>query len=323
MRIILPKIILLGIALACSQANGQDRIDPVWMEKLKVEGKASYEKYMSTFDNIDEVSEVHCEYFESPSQTVGTPIRKRVDSWRRVRLGKNSLIQRRIADEGRNIREKIECENTVYRFTLSKSPENEKLTLTGYELVDKTELPTLSGGVYDHAVDGLQQVFDAIAGRESYKLLAVHMDPEKGLLHIKSTFRIDDDTVKQEVWVDPQHDWRVVESIVETRSGRFTTQVQYGNSTMNGLVMPSGFTNVSTYKVSGVNAMKITGKVESVGPCEMSEEDFRLSAFGFEEPVDAAPFPADSTPIYVWLLVTAAVLAPLTGLFYYLRSRRS
>jgi hypothetical protein len=204
---------------------------------------------------------------------------------------------------------RLECDNADYNFTLTEGP-------TGYSLADYSlgprKLPlTRQGGLpHEGAFAFLGNALGAVAGGGKYELKALAWNAPKGLLHIGYTYAIDGSPVVNDIWVDPERNWRVVESRGETKSGVFTEVYSYGHS-VGGMDFPTGFQNQTHYKVSPAPPdLEITGKVISVAIADKEPKDFRLSAFGLPEPMDVAA-PPKQTPRYVWFLAAAGMFGAL------------
>lgn len=313
------------LVIFCGSAEAQDRVDSFWVSRLKTEGKAAFESYTVLFKRIDETSETRYEYGQRPDQPSVKPMPSRNDRIRVARIGLNTLVERREVTDGdaKPPRERVECENPVYSFAVSKTSKGEYV-VSNYKL--GSQQPPLSEqtiGVYASAIEGLSQVLDAIDGRKNFTLNAVQMDADKRLLRIKSTFLIEDKkpmSIQQELWVDPNRCWSTKKLTRDTPSVKFTTEVDYGY-TVDGLAMPSRFTNSSVYKVANApKTMTISGRVESVQLTDLPDDKFRLVAYDLPEPTDA-PSVTRPTPTYLWILLAAGVSALMAGGAYYLRSR--
>jgi hypothetical protein len=129
--------------------------------------------------------------------------------------------------------------------------------------------------------------------------------------------------VTSDLWVEPDHGWRVVEQRGVTPTGTFHTRVTYGQE-VGGVDFPIESHTVSEYTITGPNVppnFETRAKLKSIRRAEKTEADFRLSAFGLPEPVDVAPLPK-RTPRYVWFLIAAGVCAVLAVLSRRLARRR-
>lgn len=307
---------------SAAMAAEPDRIDPVWLEKAKNEGKTCYDRYVALSGRLEERSETRFDLLPG-GPPPKTPYKPQVHRLWVVSSGGNMIVERARSSEGDSKpRIMLECENHQYSFALSRKDIDSPYVLVGYKLGQQSKLANSLSGLHTDAFHAFRQALDAIEGRKGSTLKAIHWDDSRKLLHIRSIFLVGGtDASPQELWVDPENSWRVVEYSRETKYAKFATEVTYGQ-TIEGLSLPTGFKNTSTYK-PGVDmpGQVITGKLESIRLADKSDRDFTLTAFGLPEPVDATPLPR-RTPRYVWFLAGALVCAVAAFLLRHLARRR-
>lgn len=313
--------LLLSAALAGPLfAADTPAIDPAWRERALTDGRAAHERYLELSERLEVVSEVS--YAARPGSSGARPFQASTRRVQTVRAGDCMFREETRTAEGPKAppETRLECDNADYHFTLAKGR-------AGYSLADyslgprKIPLTRQSAGLpHETAFAELGNALEAIAGGGKYELKVLAWDKTKGLLRIGYTYTIDGPPVVNDLWVDPEHNWRVVESRGETKSGVFTDVYSYGHS-VGGLDFPTGFKNHSHYKVNPAPPdLEITGKVISVAVADREPKDFRLSAFGLPEPVDAPPPRHSRTG---WFVSAAVALAVLALGFGYLARRRA
>lgn len=320
--------VALFLALACdgvAYPQGGEAVDPAWLVKARTEIKALYGKYQALSPRL----EAECEYRSDKAPgSVGTiPFRPHTRRERTVRLGDNIILeQTRILDGAPNRPQiRLQCDNSDYHFTLSKSREDAPYALVEYA-PGKRKLPLINQGSaqgwQNQGFSYLHAALGAIENDGKHTLRALQFEDAKGLLRIEYTTAAGDSSIiKDQIYVDPTHGWRVVERQVETPSASGTDRWNYG-VTVGGLEFPTEFKNQTTYKVAKAPPnMEITGRLINLKVTDKTPDDFRLSAFGIPEPVDVAP-PPKRTRWYLWLLVAAGACAALSFGFAYLRRRR-
>jgi hypothetical protein len=305
-------------------ADPPPSIDPVWRERVRTEGRAAFEKYVEAAKRLDVLAEMR--YDKKPGASVGVgkaPYRPQTMREWTVRLDDNMIRERiRIRDGDTDPPQPyLDCDNVNYYFRLQKRPNG--YALVEYELGQrKPPLKDQGGGMHEYAHSSWLRALKAVDDVDKHTLRVIRWDESRKLLRIAYTAPVGDETANNEILVDPEHEWRVVESRGETKNGGFTDVVSYGIPIL-GLEFPTGFRSVSTYKVEqGPPDLEITGRVISLKVTDKRPEDFRLSAFGLPEPVDAPPLPKH-TPLYVWFLAGAAVLGLLAIGFRYLARQRA
>lgn len=315
-----PSLFLAGALALPSFAADASVIDPAWRERALSEGRATYEQYVKLSKRLEAVSEVSTA--AQPGSSGARPFQASTRRVRTVRAGDCMIREETRTAEGPKAppETRLECDNADYHFTLAKG--NAGYSLADYNLgARKIPLTRQSAGLpHETAFADLGNALEAIAGGGKYELKALALDKSKGLLHITYTHQIGDSPATTDLWVDPERNWRVAESRGETKSGVFTDVYSYGHS-VGGLDFPTGFKSHSHYKVNPAPPdLEITGKLISVAVADKEPKDFRLSAFGLPEPVDAPPPRHSRTG---WFVSTAGVLGLLTIAFGYLARRRA
>jgi len=163
-----------------------------------------------------------------------------------------------------------------------------------------------SGGYYAEAFNSLGIVLRAIDGEVGYVLNTLTWDPISSLLKVclhrnlgtesQPVFR------QEEVWLEPQEGWRVLQTIKTGSKERSVLKRTYGNI-IEGLSYPIELTE--EIKPVGVGnqptqTIKTTLKLRKAN---RQSSDFRLSAFGLDEPTELSR----SISFHVWLLAIGAM----------------
>ena len=323
MRAIPNRCLVVFFALAlASLARPADipTVDPTWLAKAKTELAMVLEKYDKVSRRLEETSEIRSDKAPGPAGKI--PFRPQTRRERVVRLGDDVIIERVriLAGEESKPQILLECENSDYHFKLGKTGEDSSYAFLGSVLgKPKNPLINQSGGIHVAVFSYLREALGAIDNDGKHTLKGLSFDDAKGLIRIDYSRSVAPPSDTR-LSLDPSRGWRVVEHRVETPSLVATEDWTYG-TTVGRLDFPSGFKNLTTYKVAEAPPnMEITGKVTSVKLTDKTPYDFRLSAFGFPEPIGAPP-PPKQTRWYIWILVAAGVCALLAFGFAYLRRR--
>jgi hypothetical protein len=301
-------------------------INQAWLAKTRTEVKSVYDKYQALSMRIEAEYEIRSD--KTPGSTGTIPFYPQTRRERSIRLGDNIILEQIRNLDGKdgkpNIQQiQLECDNNDYHFTLIKSKENSPYAMKDYAL-GKRKLPLSkrSAGLQDTVFSYFRHILGAVEDDGEYTLRALQFDDAKGLLRIECKFGTGATFAEEQIFVDPSHGWRVIERRVETPYASGTDRWTYG-VTVGGLEFPNEFKNLTTYKVDKAPPNQdITGRLISLKVTDKTPDDFRLSAFGFSEPVDAPPPPPRPTRWYLWLLAAAGVCAALSFGFAYLRRRR-
>ncbi len=295
-------------------------IDPLWRERIRTEGRATHERYVALTKRLEIHSETH---FARQAEARGTvPFQPSTRRLRTVRVGDNMIwYETRVADGAKTPPEtQVQCDTDDYHFTLTKGASG--YLLANYAPGSRKLSLIQQGGVPGlDFISELGETFDAVASTGKYRLKALAWDKSKELLHIQYTVQVSDSQATVDDWVEPKHSWRPVERRVETKSGVFTNRLSYGHL-VDGLDFPTVHKNHSHYKVNPAPPdLEITSQITSVAISDKEPRDFRLTAFGLPEPVDAATRPKE-TPRYVWFLIAAAAFGMIAiGLRMAVRGR--
>lgn len=299
-------------------------IDPVWLAKAKTELKAVCDKHQALSMRLEEECEYRTE--KAPGAAGAAPFRPQTRRERTVRLGDDIILEEvRILDgTPAQTQARLQCDNSAYYFTLSKSREGAPYALVEYAL-GKRKRPLITQGLaqgwHDEGFLHLRAALAAIEKDGKHTLRTLQFDKAKGLLRIEITSTGGNTPIEDVVYVDPSHDWRVVEHRVETPNLVGTDRWTYGVE-VGGVEFPIGLEGLTTYKVANAPPnLKTTARVLSLKMTDKTPADFRLAAFGFPEPVDAPP-PPKPTRWYLWILVAAGGCAALAVGFAYVHRRR-
>jgi hypothetical protein len=310
--------LILGLGID-ARGETDSKIDPDWLARATTECTAAYEKYKALATRLEEVCEIRTD--KMPGAVGENFFRPQTRRERIVRLGDNCILERtRILDAAPNRSQiRLECDNSDYHFTLGKEKADSSYALVGYALGERRYLLSDQGGMLNSLFSVLSDALGAIKADGKHTLRRLQFDSVKKLLRID--FTSSTGSVEEQVYVDPGHDWRVVERRVETPSLVATERWTYGVA-VGGLEFPTDFQNLTTYKVAKAPPnLKITGRLISLKITDKTPDDFRLSAFGMPEPVDAPPL-EKSTRWYLWILAAAVLCGALSFGFAYLRRRR-
>ena len=114
---------------------------------------------------------------------------------------------------------------------------------------------------------------------------------------------------------DPARGWVPVESTTRTWAARFETRFEYGFD-LEGLAFPTVVETNSSYHVTPAPPANLARHViRSLESTRKTERDFRLTAFGLPEPVDAPPPQRSGLPTYGYILAGSAACAVLSLVF--------
>jgi hypothetical protein len=303
-KIFRPVLLLVAFHAGGEARSGEDpAIDPVWLAKAQGGIKAVLDRYDALAERLTEVSETRYKATQKGGADTYMGDHKRRD--RVVRLGKNMILeQTRVLDAEPDHPEiRLSCDNGDYSFTLGKAKEASSYALIDYRPgARKLPLVRQGGGLHSGMFHSLKGSLSAVEKDPKYSLLSLRYDGAKGALEIRFRF---DDRAEEEIWLDPAHDWRVLERIVETKSLKAQDTFTYGQA-VSGLTFPTGSINRTTYKVADAPPnMEITTELISVGITEATEFDFRLSAFGLPEPPDMPGVSRPGSRSYLWIGLTA------------------
>ncbi len=318
-------VAFLGV-IGQALAGGGPAVDPAWLERARREIPPVIEKYQSLTTRVEEESDFR--YAVAPGPSVGKgPFDPGTRRDRVVRLGENMIYEKTEVNEKAPgvSRILLQCENSDYSFALTKHREDSPYVL-GKVAPGKAKLPLAAqGGIGIHGgmLDYLRSFLSAIDEKPKYTLKALHFDAAKGLLGAEFKLAAGDNDLEERISVDPANSWRVVERRVETKFLVATDEYTYG-FTIGGMPFPTGMKNLSIYRVEQAPPnMEITAKLVSIKLTDKEPYDFRMSAFGFPEPMGMPAVERGRTRWYLWLSLAAAGILVIGGIVVTLKRRYS
>jgi hypothetical protein len=317
--------------LACpTNAYGGD-VDPAWLTRLTTEGRAAYGKYAAVSNTLEEVAETRATA-DGPidkNSIIGT-FANHTRSEKLCRLGPHILcheMTRVYDDKPGGPPTRLRCLNASYEFTLAKEKPDSPYVLIGTRPAEQSELSTYGFGVKEGPIHLFNDALRAAGGEENYSLEQVRWDSRKNALYIRfsrparypppAASKI----VRDELWVEPDHSWRVVERKVDTPHLIATESYRYGTE-IDGCWFMSESSHVAHYKAKGLPPIRDTCRVLSLRKTEKTPADFTLSAFGFPEPEGVVPAGPPPRRLWPWLLVAAPVAFAALALWFRRLARR-
>ncbi len=323
--------VLLSFAPAgVARAAEPTLIDAVWLAKIKTEGKVSYQtrfaKYQALCLRLEETDEIRADKVPGGVGTMKYVFTPHTRRERFICLNENFLRERIRTDDDRPDRPqiKLECDNGDYYFTLTKAQEDADYALIEYAPgIRKNPVANQGFGLHSEVWGHARDVFSAVENDGKFTLRRLQFDEAKKLLKVEFVPAKKDPpfAIVDSVYLDPDHDWRVVERSASTTTTTSTAQWTYG-IVLEGLEFPTGFKILSDYKVANAPPnIETTIRVLSLKVTDKTPDDFRLAAFGLPEPVDVKPRPKP-IPWYLWIVAAAGGCAVLAVAFAYLQRRR-
>jgi len=310
------------VAALCSgtaaHTRGGEAIDPIWLAKARTEVKEVSEKYKALAERLDEESEYRMD--KVPGSIGKMPFNAHSGRRRVVRLGDNLMCEKIVTwdNEPNKVEIRLQCDNSDYYFTLNKTREDGPYALIEYG-PGKRKRPLSQPSLHDGAYYYLNNSLAAIDNHDKYALHKLRFDDAKGLLLVEYTDRAGNQI---QTYLDPSHNWRLVELRSETPSGIGTERWSYG-ITIDGLEFPTECTSLATYKSADFAPnVTLTIRLIRLGITEKTPRDFRLSAFDLPEPIDVAPLPRP-TRWYLWIAAATLSAAALSILFAWLKRRHT
>lgn len=318
----LAVLVILCLVGVVQPGHGQ-AIDSAWLAKTSEGATTVYAKYKTLSSHLEEECEYRTDKAAGPAGTI--PFSPHTRRERVVHFADNMIVEQiRILDNmPKQPQIRLQCDNSDYHFTLSRSQEDAPYIVAEYD-PGKRKIPLIQQqpGLHSMAYSHLRDILAAIEGRGECTLQRLRFDDAKGLLLVEYTVTAGGTSAQNQIYIDPSHNWRVVERRVETSNLVATTQWNYG-VTIDGLEFPTGFKNLMMYKVAKAPPnLEITGRLINLKTTDKRPEDFRLSAFDFPEPIDVAPLPK-MTRWYLWITVAAIASAALATFFAWLKRRHS
>lgn len=303
-------------------------IDPEWVTRAKQEVQPALDRYNAATLQLQESAEVRL----TKDPETDLDYRNRTIRTTCAQLDNMMLFERvTIYDDSpdREVKE-VTATNKEYHFTLQQRGKDAPYYLSQYKpRKPDAGMEGLSGvQFYRHAFDGLNEIIAALDQKQDYLLQTVAFDPNKQLLQIRierKTKRKSATLVTEsEFWVDPDHNWRIVEHRAKSSTGNaWTMNITYGEP-INGLTYPTTVREVHTKTPESKQASYTATTTLVVKQTTKSPTDFYLAAYGVPEPGDSVVVPQNARrPIYHWLII-GSILAAVTasGLRYLaIRSR--
>jgi hypothetical protein len=306
-------LIVLAVNFCVSARSfGAADVDPVWLERARTGVGTVFEQYVARPPSFEEVAEMRYENW--PPR--GGPFRNRTIRMVTSRLGENSISETTTVYDDQKDKPKttVVCSNGDYRFVVTREGVDSPHQLVKYEPGNpRANAP--SGGLGMYAYDVLSSVRDAVAGREGTVLKALRWDDQRRLLNARLAVTAVRDgkpnTQDHDIWLDPDHQWRVVERTLTVPVSVTRIAVAYGEP-VDGMPYPSQITeSVSPQGADAGPAYQIRTELKR-GKTTKVPGDFRLAAFGLPEPVEFQQNgPERRVRNYVWLGIGAAVCVAL------------
>jgi hypothetical protein len=322
---------LAGVAIIPAGIGGAGeapRIDAAWQAKLTTEGKACYEKYQALAQRLEEESESRIA--KLPGHVGKTTLAFGTRRVRTVRLGDNMIIDtlRILEKQPKHPIIRLKCSNMDYHFELAQSGEKSAYALVEYGK-GKPKIPLVNQhpGLHAAALRELRDVLTAagvFAIPPGLALRGLQFESKTGLLRAEFRTTYPKDLAKfapdTQVFLDPVHDWRPVESRSQNAYQTATTVFTYGQS-VEDLEFPTESKSRTIWKVPDFDPnSESTHRLVSIKVTDKTAVDFRLSAFGLPEPIDFPPPPKSKW--YLWILAGACICGAM-ALFFRYRYRRA
>lgn len=295
------------------------RIDAAWLAKGNTDGVVNLAKYQELLGSLDETNEARPE----PVADGGM----RLMTTHSVRLGDNTLFElgRFFVDAKQQPMISLECDNPDYYFGLQKSKQDGPFALTQYATGQRSvPLWRQAGGLHSEVYYHLKGAIAALAPDNRANLRVVRFDSASALL-IVEYFQVRNNTpFTHQYMIDPSQGWIITQSRVESSKLLSVVDYTYGK-VIDKLKFPTGSTISTTLKVKILNEptfSRVVLRVLEIKRTDKVAADFRLSAFGFPEPVGLA-VPPRPTRWYIWIAAAAGVCGALALGFAYFRRRLS
>jgi len=304
---------------------GRPTVAQAWVERVKTEGKAAYDKYAALALRLDETAEVKAKKIGtwSGKMQMFTGVRRE----RYVRLGDHVILEKAtLPDEKEDTpRYSVECDNPDYNFALGKTGGDRPYALRDYRLgARKLPLAAQSNiAAHDQAYSEIKHVLAAIDGTGDHALAGLRFDAGMRLLVADLRVKAKNSDIKITLIIDTTAGWRFAERRVDTKHAFGSSKFTYGK-VIDGVArvaLPELIEEEVRYKSPDTSPdMSFTTRVLEVKVTDKTPADFRLSGFGLPEPADAPP-PPPPPRWHLWLLGCAAITAVLAFGFAWLRRR--
>jgi hypothetical protein len=307
-------------AASVARCAAPSAIDEEWLAKAKTGIRSNCDRYTKLSRRIEVTTEIRADKAPGPAGTqrfIPHTRRERI-----IRFADNAIREQvRINDGSSEQSFKLECDNADYHFTLAKNKEELPYALVHYEKGARS-VPLLKQGM---GLDG--EVFSlcgsALAALDKgtgLRALSFDNVKQQVVIDFELARAAGKNPVTQKLYFDPNQEWRLVEREVESDSSNAKSQYSYGERT-SGLTFPTGCKESASFKKANAPPnMAFLIRVLSIRMTDKKPSDFRLSAFGLPEPVDA-PSVDRPTRWYLWILGAAAGCGVLAIGFAWLRRR--
>jgi hypothetical protein len=299
-------------------AGQSGTIDSAWVTKAQTELKLKLHAYGTLENRLDEIREIQT--VTGPSRAKGNlVIHPNPSRERFIRLGENLLLEQVYVptDEKKPKTVRVQCKNSQYSFALTKARDDLGYVLTNYSPGKaKTPLDERARGVHGEVFAFMKDILDGLEKKPKYLLKAVMFHESRGVLlvHLRilainadEQFKLDDN-------------WNIIERRLETPYLVAIDQWSYG-TLIDGVSFATGVRRSLKYKVAeGPPDQEITEKVVHIKSTEKDLEEFRMSAFGLDEPKGVI-WPK---PTRWWLWISLGAMASLgVGVAFRVFRRRS
>lgn len=312
---------LLWYCSALASYSRGDEIDPTWLARATSEGRASHDGYVAAVEQLEETCETRKEY-DPPSNDAR--FTSKTIRFRWVGLNGCKLSERtHVNDDGTTGKSQIDCVNESYQFQIRNDGSTKPYVLTKYAPIKPGEVLDIGSPHCRCAITELSRLLKGIDSKDQHVLKALRWDEARRLLFFRMEYNASlppkVTTVDMEAWLDQANHWRTVEIGFKAPQLHQRASRSYGPpidgfsflSAIDETVVPQGGNKEPAFRVrSALTVRKTT----------LSPADFRLSAFGLPEPVDAPPVPR--SPTYLWLILAAAACVGLAVGFRYLARRQ-
>lgn len=315
-RIALLSILVAGWSCPALSADdgGGTAVDPAWVARARTEIPQAVERYRTIARSMDEATVVA--YRGEPAADGGlSTFRNRTIRCSVQRLGNNLIYRKATAhdDDPGGARTAVEVHNEDYSFTLNQHRPDSAFVLVAYALKEPHDEVPEGGSFVNHAYQELKGiVLRAVNGTDGHRLAALRWDESRGLLFA----RVERDRDTRDYWIDPSPHWHIAERTIRLPSRSVRTAITYG-AVIDGEPCPVRIVETGLVIDSRPVRAEMTLDVRRT---TTTAGDYRLSAFGLPEPVDAPKRTGGRT--YLGFL-TAAVLCIIVAVLLRLLAQRS
>jgi hypothetical protein len=317
-----PVILAFVLGSGSVLVDGGPEIDPMWLGRAKTEIRPCYERYETLSQLVEGTAEMRSEKDNPAIKSVMFKDHTtRIESARVHNCGFVSTTT--TFDESKDkAKTRLICANEDYQFTLEKKSDGPFILLKyGKTEPDKDRY---GDGPYRFPFDELRYVVNAVENKDQHFLKALGLDKGRNLVCVRFEVRAGAKTntviEDEEIWLDPNENWRIVELKKKTPTAIFHDVATYGQS-IEGLSFPNSTNESISYRTAnGLPAFHIHTELTTYKSMK-SPSDFRLSAFGLPEPPEFLPR-SKTTPAYIWILTAAGACAALAFGFRLLARRK-